>query len=183
MDLTMTVIVPFMFIELILMCFMFICLIKKIEKIEKESFEKNEAMLDNLKHFVESMLKEDAKRIDAYRKMCSQYDKLTDIFEAFTKYCKGLKSQYDIIDDHFQKTLTVWGKIEDRYSDAYEQLKHNDEKFQELSRDIHNLMADWSDVMNDMTIWFENHPEDNYGINMPIYGQGVLSDFEEDILK
>ena len=149
-------------VNLFLVSAMFYILTKEIDKLKKTNDDYNKTMMESLKKFLASMLDEDAKRLEASRKICSQYGKLAEIFESFSDTCKGLKGQYKAIDDHFQKALTVMSNIEDRYSDMYEQIKHNDDEFKKLETDIRKLMADWSDVMNDMTAWYENdYMEDN----------------------
>lgn len=172
-------------VNLFLVSAMFYILTKEIDKLKKTNDDYNKTMMESLKKFLTSMLDEDAKRLEASRSICSQYGKLAEIFESFSDTCKGLKGQYKAIDDHFQKALTVMSNIEDRYSDMYEQIKHNDDEFKKLETDIRKLMADWSDVMNDMTAWYENdYMEDSNDHLQTLMGaEDYPTEDVEDFLK
>ena len=112
------------------------------------------------------MIKEDAKRMDISRRICVRYDKFAEVFDTFIKTCEGLKGHYTIVDDHFQKTMCAFEKAEDRYSDAYEQLKNNNKK-------LEKVLDEWSNCLNEMMIWYETHPTKKRDISKEEFAEQI----------
>lgn len=77
-----------------------------------------------------------AGQVDTQTKVCKT---LCEIEEKINEQYKGMRSDYDLILDHYSKLLNAWRNIEERYSQSYEQFKLASAKLNEISYQITDL--------------------------------------------
>jgi coenzyme F420-reducing hydrogenase delta subunit len=148
-------------VEIVIFALALILMGQKMNQLQTSQNAFNQKLLENLKKYLENMTIQDGKRMDISRRVCVQYDKFAEVFDTFIKTCDNLKGHYESIDDHFEKAMTAFDKAEDRYSSAYDQMVETRKAFKYTDEKIDKLLDEWSNCMNDITIWYETHlPED-----------------------
>ena len=66
--------------------------------------------------------------------MAQQADILKEQYEAIDAASDVMNERYLVISDNYKKLLDAWEKVEERYSDCYEQLKYQNEQFERLEK-------------------------------------------------
>ena len=101
---------------------------------ECEKFSSN--FLDPLDLFFDGLRKKDEQQKAVIEDILKQNDALKEQYESLEKVYEHMSERYTEICEHYSKLLTCWAGVEERYSDCYEQLKYQNERFDRIEKYI-----------------------------------------------
>ena len=109
-----------------------VCASIKELKFEREKL--NDNLIRNLGLFFDGLKMRDEKQKVIVAEISKQNDILREQYEALDEAYEHMNSRYMEICEHYSKLLTCWAGIEERYSDCYEQLKYQNERFDRFEK-------------------------------------------------
>ena len=104
----------------------------KALKLEREKL--NDNLIQNLGLFFDGLKRKDEQQKIVIEEITKQNDILKEQYEALDEAYDHMNERYMEICEHYSKLLSCWGGVEERYSDCYEQLKYQNERFDRIER-------------------------------------------------
>lgn len=101
-------------------------------KLEREKL--NDNLIQNLGLFFDGLKRKDEQQKIVIEEISKQYDILKEQYEVLDEAYEHMNARYMEICEHYSKLLSCWGGVEERYSDCYEQLKYQNERFDKIER-------------------------------------------------
>ena len=101
-------------------------------KLEREKL--NDNLIQNLGLFFDGLKRKDEQQKIVIEEISKQNDILKEQYEALDEAYEHMNARYMEICEHYSKLLTCWAGVEERYSDCYEQLKYQNERFDKIER-------------------------------------------------
>ena len=101
---------------------------------EREKFNSN--FLDHLGLFFDGLRRKDEQQKAVIEYILKQNDALKEQYESLEKVYEHMSARYTEICEHYSKLLGCWAGVEERYSDCYEQLKYQNERFDRIEKYI-----------------------------------------------
>lgn len=99
---------------------------------EREKF--NAKFLQNLAMLFDGLKKKDEQQKAITEDILKQNDILKEQYEALEEAYEHMNARYTEICENYSKLLTCWAGVEERYSDCYEQLKYQNERFDKIEK-------------------------------------------------
>ena len=132
---------------------------KKIEELKIERANLNFSLIQNFKMYFDGVRKKEQQDTEFIAEITKQNDVLKEQYEALDEAYEHMNERYMEICEHYSKLLTCWAGVEERYSDCYEQLKYQNERFDKIEK----FIDDWN-----QNIW---HPEEDIDMDIsPLVG-------------
>ncbi len=107
---------------------------KKIEELKIERANLNSNLIQNLRMYFDGIRKKEQQDTEFIVEITKQNDILKEQYEALDEAYEHMNSRYMEICEHYSKLLTCWAGVEERYSDCYEQLKYQNERFDKIEK-------------------------------------------------
>lgn len=107
---------------------------KKIEELKIERANLNFSLIQNLKMYFDGIRKKEQQDTEFIAEITKQNDILKEQYEALDEAYDHMNERYMEICEHYSKLLTCWAGVEERYSDCYEQLKYQNERFDKIEK-------------------------------------------------
>ncbi len=101
---------------------------------EREKFNAN--FLQHLAIFFDGLKKKDEQQRAIIQEISKQSDILKEQYEAIDEAYEHMNARYMEICEHYSNLLKCWSGVEERYSDCYEQLKYQNERFDRFDKYI-----------------------------------------------
>lgn len=101
---------------------------------EREKF--NDNFIQHLGLFFDGLKRKDEQQRIIVQEISKQSEILKDQYEALDEAYEHMNARYMEICEHYSKLLTCWAGVEERYSDCYEQLKYQNERFDKIEKFI-----------------------------------------------
>ena len=129
-------------------------------KLEREKL--NDNLIQNLGLFFDGLKRKDEQQKIVIEEISKQNDILKEQYEALDEAYDHMNERYMEICEHYSKLLTCWAGVEERYSDCYEQLKYQNERFDKIEK----FIDEWN-----QNVW---HPEEDIDMDIsPLVGGQV----------
>ena len=125
-----------------------------IKKLKFEREKLNDNLIRNLGLFFDGLKMRDEKQKIIVAEISKQNDILREQYEALDEAYEHMNARYMEICEHYSKLLTCWAGVEERYSDCYEQLKYQNERFDKIEK----FIDDWN-----QNVW---HPEEDIDMDI-----------------
>ena len=126
----------FAIIELFGFAALIVAVCASIKKLKFEREKLNDNLIRNLGLFFDGLKMRDEKQKTIITEISKQNDVLKEQYEALDEAYEHMNSRYMEICEHYSKLLTCWAGVEERYSDCYEQLKYQNERFDRFEKYI-----------------------------------------------
>ena len=107
---------------------------KKIEELKIERANLNFSLIQNFRMYFDGIRKKEQQDTEFIAEITKQNDILKEQYEALDEAYDHMNERYMEICEHYSKLLTCWAGVEERYSDCYEQLKYQNERFDRIER-------------------------------------------------
>lgn len=127
---------------------------KKLEELRLEREKYNTGIFQTLSTFLDRLKKKDWQQMTIVNEISKQYDILREQYETLDKAYEHMNTRYMEICEHYSKLLTCWAGVEERYSDCYEQLKYQNERFDKIEK----FIDEWN-----QNVW---HPEEDIDMDI-----------------
>lgn len=101
---------------------------------EREKFNAN--FLQHLAVFFDGLKKKDEQQREVIKEISDQSAILKEQYETLDEAYEHMNARYMEICEHYSRLLTCWAGVEERYSDCYEQLKYQNERFDRFEKYI-----------------------------------------------
>ena len=112
---------------------------KKIEELKIERANLNFSLIQNFKMYFDGIRKKEQQDTEFIAEITKQNDILKEQYEALDEAYEHMNSRYMEICEHYSKLLTCWAGVEERYSDCYEQLKYQNERFDKIEKQLSSI--------------------------------------------
>ena len=109
---------------------------RKLEDLRMEREKYNTGIFQTLSTFLDGLKKRNDKQNQLIHDIKEQSKILKEQYEALDEAYEHMNARYVEICEHYSKLLTCWAGVEERYSDCYEQLKYQNERFDRFEKYI-----------------------------------------------
>lgn len=127
---------------------------KKLEELRLEREKYNTGIFQTLSTFLDRLKKRNDKQNQLINEMKSQSKILEKQYESLDEAYDYMNERYKEICEHYSNLLKCWNGVEERYSDCYEQLKYQNERFDKIEK----FIDDWN-----QNVW---HPEEDIDMDI-----------------
>lgn len=127
---------------------------KKLEELRLEREKYNTGIFQTLSTFLDGLKKRNDKQNQLINEMKSQSKILEKQYESLDEAYDYMNERYKEICEHYSNLLKCWSGVEERYSDCYEQLKYQNERFDKIEK----FIDEWN-----QNVW---HPEEDVDMDI-----------------
>lgn len=127
---------------------------KKLEELRLEREKYNTGIFQTLSTFLDGLKKRNDKQNQLINEMKSQSKILEKQYESLDEAYDYMNERYKEICEHYSNLLKCWSGVEERYSDCYEQLKYQNERFDKIEK----FIDEWN-----QNVW---HPEEDIDMDI-----------------
>lgn len=127
---------------------------RKLEELRLEREKYNTGIFQTLSTFLDGLKKRNDKQNQLINEMKSQSKILEKQYESLDEAYDYMNERYKEICEHYSNLLKCWSGVEERYSDCYEQLKYQNERFDRIEK----FIDEWN-----QNVW---HPEEDIDMDI-----------------
>lgn len=109
---------------------------RKLEDLRMEREKYNTGIFQTLSTFLDGLKKRNDKQNQLIREIQEQSKILKEQYESLDEAYDYMNERYREICEHYSNLLKCWNGVEERYSDCYEQLKYQNERFDRFEKYI-----------------------------------------------
>lgn len=109
---------------------------RKLEDLRMEREKYNTGIFQTLSTFLDGLKKRNEKQNQLINDIKEQSKILKEQYEALDEAYDYMNERYREICEHYSNLLKCWNGVEERYSDCYEQLKYQNERFDRFEKYI-----------------------------------------------
>ena len=128
---------------------------RKLEELRMEREKYNTGIFRTLSTFLDGLKKRNDKQNQLIHDIKEQSKILKEQYEALDEAYDYMNERYREICEHYSNLLKCWNGVEERYSDCYEQLKYQNERFDKIEKYFEEQRQ---------FIW---HPEEDIDVDAP----------------